>query len=97
MDLEEGLSLTLTPDNVLNTTLVSESGERFYTVIMQMTENGKRMTTEIRDFHDEAVATIQYHDVLPNKVAFGNDKPMFTGEWLKKSLVPFKESVSYFP
>lgn len=87
--LEENLALALTPDNVSNTTLVSEAGECFYTVC---TEHRKKETvTSVRNARDEVIASLEWRDVLPDKVAIGSNKPILMTEWMKRSIVPFKE------
>lgn len=88
---EENLTLTLQPDNVSNTVLVSESGEQMYSVF---TEHSKKATvTSIRNSKDEIIASLEWRDVLPDKVTVGERKPMLMTDWMKRSMIPFKEYV----
>lgn len=86
---EENLTLTLTPNNVSNTTLISEDGRRLYTVITEHTK--KATVTSVRNFRDEVIASLEWRDVLPDKVTIGERKPVLMTEWMKRSVIPFKE------
>ena len=60
----DNLALTLTPDNVSNTILVTEDGGRLYTVT---TEHGEKATvTQVRNSKDEVIASLEWRDVLPD-------------------------------
>lgn len=86
---EEVLSLTLTPDNPSNTTLVSQTGETLYVVVTERTKEA--MFTQVRNTKDEIVASLEWRDVLSDKVTFGDKKPITMFEWMRRSIVPFKE------
>lgn len=86
----QNLELALTPDNVSNTTLISEEdGQRLYTVITEHTK--KATVTSVRNAEDEVIASLEWRDVLPDKVIIGERKPMSMTEWMKRSVIPFKE------
>ncbi len=85
------LSLTLTPDNPSNTTLVTQNGETLYMVITESTK--KAMFTLVRNAKEELIASLEWRGVLSDKVTFGDKKPVTMFEWMKRSLVPFKEYV----
>lgn len=83
------LSLTLTPDNPSNTTLVAQTGETLYSVV---TEHTKKATfTQVRNANGDVVAFSEWRDVLPDKVTFGDKKPVSLADWMRQSIVPFKE------
>ena len=86
----ENLSLALTPDNVSNTTLISEEdGQRLYTVITEHTK--KTTVTSVRNAEDEIIASLEWRDVLPDKVTIRDKKTILMTEWMKRSVIPFKE------
>lgn len=86
---ENSLRLTLTPDNPSNTNLVSQAGDTLYSVSTDNTK--KAMYTQVRNAKDEIVASLEWRDVLPDKVTFGDKKPVTMIEWMKRSVIPFKE------
>ena len=82
------LVLTLAPDNVSNATLTAENGERLYTV---STDHAEKTVTTVRNAKDEVLATLEWRDVLPDRVTLGDGKQISIGDWMKKSMIPFKE------
>ncbi|KIP08048.1 hypothetical protein PHLGIDRAFT_127291 [Phlebiopsis gigantea 11061_1 CR5-6] len=90
---EDNLLLTLTPDNVSNTVLISEDGERLYTVITEHTK--KTTVTSVRNSRDDVIASLEWRDVLPDKVTVGKNKPVLVTDWMKRSLIPFKDDISF--
>ncbi|KAJ3534053.1 hypothetical protein NM688_g7191 [Phlebia brevispora] len=85
--------LTLTPDNVSNTTITSSTGEVLYYVI---TEHTKKATyTCVRNAQQEVIASSEWQDVLPDKVTIGNRKPMSLAVWMRRSMIPFKDDISF--
>ncbi|EKM58061.1 uncharacterized protein PHACADRAFT_252049 [Phanerochaete carnosa HHB-10118-sp] len=89
---EEDITLTLTPDNVSNTALVSETGRRLYTV---STEHGKATTTSVRNTRDEVIASLEWRNVFPDKVTIGSKEPILMTEWMKRSIIPFKDDLTF--
>ncbi len=89
MSSEELLVLTLAPNNPSNTIITSATGDVVYTVVTEHTKT--TTTTQIRNAHEEVVASSEWRDVLPDKITIGNSKPISLGDWMKRSLVPFKE------
>ena len=84
--------LTLTPDNVKNCTITDALGVLVYSVATEYT--GKATFTRVRNAKDEIIATLEWRDVLSDKVTIGDRKPMSLGDWMKKSLIPYKEYVA---
>ncbi|KAI0346072.1 hypothetical protein BDW22DRAFT_716198 [Trametopsis cervina] len=87
------LSLTLTRDNPSNTTLVSQEGVTLYVVVSEHTK--KAMVTTVRDAHEKVVASLEWREVLPDKVVYGDKKAISMGDWMKRSLIPFKDDVTF--
>lgn len=86
---DELLSLTLTPDNPCNAHLVSETGQTLYTVVTDTTK--KATITQVRNAKDEVIASLEWRDVLSDKVTYGDRNPVRMFEWMRRSIVPFKE------
>ncbi len=83
------LVLTLAPDNPTNTSITNAAGDVLYTVV---TDHLKRSTwTQVRDADDEVIGSLEWRDVLADRVRIGDRKPMSLWDWLRKSPVPFKE------
>lgn len=91
MDSLENLVLTLKPDNVSNTSLVSQHGDIVYTVVTEHTK--KATTTYVRKASEEPIASLEWRDVRPDRVSIGSNKPVSLGDWMKRSAIPFKEYV----
>ena len=81
--------LTLTPDNVKNCTITDALGVIVYTVATEFT--GKATFTRVRNAKDEIIATLEWRDVLSDKVTIGDRKSVSLSDWMKKSLIPYKE------
>ena len=82
-------TLTFTPDNPCNTTITSADGEVLYSVV---TEHAKKTTfTQVRDVDDEVIGSLEWKEVLADRVTIGHGRSMSFTDWMKKSLVPFKE------
>ncbi|GJE96542.1 hypothetical protein PsYK624_127390 [Phanerochaete sordida] len=86
------LVLTLAPDNVSNATLTAEDGTVLYTV---STAHGDKTTTSVRNASDEVLATLEWRDVLPDRVAVGGAKQISMGDWMKRSMIPFKDDITF--
>ncbi|KAI0635653.1 hypothetical protein C8Q77DRAFT_1098810 [Trametes polyzona] len=88
------LTLTLSPDNPSNTSVLDQNGRALYTTY---TEHGKTTVTHVRDADEHILASLEWRDVLPDKVTLGNKGPMSLRNWLHTSLIPFylKDDVSF--
>ncbi|KAI0330233.1 hypothetical protein GY45DRAFT_1336962 [Cubamyces sp. BRFM 1775] len=86
--------LTLSPDNPCNTTLLNEDGKELYHV---HTEHGNVTTTYVKDADGQVLASLEWRDVLPDKVTLGQKGPTSIRDWLHTSLVPFylKDDVDF--
>ena len=89
---DEIITLIMRPNVPVNTTLATEDGKVYYTVF---TEHGKTSKTQVRNADDEIIALLEWRDTLPDKVTFGHNKPCSIWNWMKKSIVPFKQYVNY--
>ena len=79
-------TLTLSPDNPSNTTIYDADGKALYTVY---TEHGKETTTRVKNTDEEVLASLEWRDVLPDRVTLGKKAPMSLRDWLHTSLIPF--------
>ena len=87
---ENVLTLVMKPNNPANTTLATEDGEVYYT---SYTEHEKTSRTQVRNADDEIIASLEWRDTLPDKVTYGSSKPCSIWDWMKKSIIPFKQYV----
>ena len=82
-------TLTFTPDNPCNTTITSATGEALYSVVTEVTK--KSTYTQVRDAKDEVIGSLEWRDMLPDRVTVKDQRPVSFSDWMKKSIVPFKE------
>ena len=83
-------SLILQPDNPCNTVIAdSDSGEILYTVTT--THPGYKTVTAIKNADGDTIASSEWRDVQSDIITLGNNKPVPSSTWLRKSMVPFKE------
>lgn len=82
-------TLTLTPDNPTNTSISNSDGHVLYSVTTEYTR--KATFTQVRDEDEEVIGSLEWKDVLADRVRIGDSKPMSLWDWMKKSPVPFKE------
>ena len=86
---------TLTPDNPTNTSISNSAGDVLYSVVTDRTR--KATFTQVRGADDEIIGSLEWRDVLADRVRIGSDKPASLWDWMKKSPVPFKECVYQAP
>lgn len=79
-------TLTLTRDNPSNTAILDPDDKLLYTV---NTTHGKATITHVLNADEEELASLEWRDVLPDKVTLGNKAPTSLRDWLHTSLVPF--------
>ncbi|KAI0806280.1 hypothetical protein BC629DRAFT_1486675 [Irpex lacteus] len=92
-DVHDILTLTLTIDNPCNTTLVSQTGVNLYSVSTESTK--KTTTTTVRNASGEVIASLEWRDVRPDRVTYGSKKDISLADWMKKSIIPFKDDISF--
>ncbi|TFK40127.1 hypothetical protein BDQ12DRAFT_734144 [Crucibulum laeve] len=84
-------NLILTPDNPCNTIITDEeTGKVMYRVV---TEHGKKAVTKVENSSGELIASWEWRDVRSDIITLGSGKPMSMSSWLRKSMVPFKDTV----
>ena len=83
------LTLILSPDNPTNTNITSTNGHVLYSVVTERTR--KATFTQVRDADEEVIGSLEWRDVLPDRVRIGSSKAASLWDWMKKSPVPFKE------
>ncbi|KAI0749592.1 hypothetical protein C8Q80DRAFT_1218717 [Daedaleopsis nitida] len=79
-------TLTLSPDNPSNGSVYDEDGKALYRVY---TEHGKATFTHVENADEDVLASLEWRDVLPDRVTLGKKGPMSLRDWLRTSLVPF--------
>ncbi|KAM5538533.1 hypothetical protein V8D89_007866 [Ganoderma adspersum] len=79
------VTLTLAPDNVSNATIHDASGGALYAVSTQL--GWSTSTTQVNNVHGEVVATLEWRDLLPNRLTLGKKPPISLRNWLQTSLV----------
>lgn len=82
-------NLTFRPDNPCNTTVTSATDDALYSVMTEITK--KATYTQVRDANDEVIGSLEWREVLPDRVTIKDRMPISFSDWLKKSFVPFKE------
>ncbi|KAH9850261.1 hypothetical protein C2E23DRAFT_735357 [Lenzites betulinus] len=94
MSAPVALTLTLSPDNPSNTVVLDPDGKELYNVY---TEHGKATVTHVQNADEKILASLEWRDVLPDKVTLMNKSPMSIRDWLHTSLVPFylKDDVTF--
>ncbi|GJE94564.1 hypothetical protein PsYK624_107340 [Phanerochaete sordida] len=86
-------TLTFSPDNPCNTTITSSEGDVLYNVVTEITK--KTTYTQVRDADDEVIASLEWREMLSDRVTIGDRRPVPFSDWMKKSMIPFKEQVSF--
>ncbi|KAG9224687.1 hypothetical protein PTI98_010163 [Pleurotus ostreatus] len=93
MITNSNLSLTLTPDNPSNCDLTdAEIGKVVYHVF---TVFDPQTTTIVENAAGEKIASWEWSDVRSDVLTLGNAPPVSSSVWLKKSMVPFKDTVIF--
>jgi hypothetical protein len=83
----------LEPDNPYNTNMYDErDGRILYQV---MTENRQETVTYVKNMEGETIAYWQWRDPRPEVITLGNSAPVPVSAWLKKSIMPFKDTVTF--
>ncbi len=85
--------LTLTPDNPSNTTITSATGEVVYYADTKYSKEG--VYTQVHNAKEEMIAFSEWRDVLPDRITIGEKKPVSLGDWMKRSVIPFKKCVVF--
>ncbi|KAG5651817.1 hypothetical protein H0H81_007289 [Sphagnurus paluster] len=80
-------------DNPCNTTIFdSDTGKVLYQVA---TEHGKETVTRVKNGGGETLASWVWKDVRSDVITLGNGTPVSVSAWLRKSLIPFKDTVTF--
>ncbi|ESK95869.1 hypothetical protein Moror_12367 [Moniliophthora roreri MCA 2997] len=93
MPSSEPLTLILEPNNPCNTNISdSEDGRILYQVA---TEHAKRTVTRVRNTAGQTIASWEWRDTRSDIISIGNGAPVPVSAWLKKSMMPFKDTVTF--
>ncbi|KAJ3867005.1 hypothetical protein EV359DRAFT_35371 [Lentinula novae-zelandiae] len=87
------LSLILESDNPYNTNMYDEKDGRI--LYQVMTEHQPEKVTRVRNVDGETIASWHWRDPKPDIIILGNGNPVPLGTWLKKSIMPFKDAVTF--
>ncbi|KAJ2925106.1 hypothetical protein H1R20_g12010, partial [Candolleomyces eurysporus] len=88
------LVLVFEPDNPCNTIITDQqTGKELYTVGTE--HNGPESVTKIFNDDNAQLAQWVWKDLRSDKVTLGQGQPMSASAWLRKSILPFKDTV-YF-
>ncbi|KAG5650406.1 hypothetical protein H0H81_012372 [Sphagnurus paluster] len=80
-------------DNPCNTVIFeTDTGKVLYQVA---TEQGKETVTRVKNGGGETLASWVWKDVRSDVITLGNGTPVPVSAWLNKSLVPFKDTVTF--
>ncbi|KAF9266479.1 hypothetical protein L218DRAFT_922065 [Marasmius fiardii PR-910] len=89
----EPLTLILEPNNPCNTNISdSNDGKILYQV---STEHGKHTTTRVKNTAGETIASWEWRETRSDVISLWRGPPMSVGSWLKKSMMPFKDTVTF--
>ena len=80
-------TLVLSPDNPSNTHVIDEDGKILYFVETEFP--GNKTLTHVKNGDEEEIATLEWRDVLPDKVALKGQKQQSLSSWLHKGISPF--------
>ncbi|KAF5392344.1 hypothetical protein D9757_001440 [Collybiopsis confluens] len=86
------LNLIMECDNPFNTNMYDEKDGRI--LYQVMTEYSESMTRVV-NIEGATIASWHWRDPRQETITFGNGHPVFLGSWLKKSIMPFKDSVTF--
>ncbi|KAJ3829890.1 hypothetical protein F5880DRAFT_1519137 [Lentinula raphanica] len=87
------LNLILESDNPYNTNMYDEKDGR---ILYQVrTEQQFETMTRVKNVDGETIATWHWRDPKPDIIVLGNGNPVPLGTWLKRSIMPFKDSVTF--
>jgi len=86
-------TFTLEPDNVCNMSLRDEDLKVLYTT--ETVFPGSKTLTHIRNGDDEIIATLEWRDILSDKVTIGTKEKITLSSWLKKSTMPFTHTATF--
>lgn len=88
-------TFTLEPDNPSNTSIQDADGKVLYT--SETVFPGSKVLTLVRNGDDDLLATLEWRDILSDKVTFrGETKARSVSDWLKKGISPFSTYVRAF-
>ncbi|KII89834.1 hypothetical protein PLICRDRAFT_40010 [Plicaturopsis crispa FD-325 SS-3] len=90
-------TLYFRPDHPCNTRITDAlSGDLLYIVRTKVDATTKRTTTEVRKAASaEVIAVFEWRDFRSDLLTFWSDEPIKASDWIKKSLIPFKETVTF--
>jgi hypothetical protein len=95
-DGESVLSLLLERDNPCNTSIVDRDGNTFYTVATDF-PNPDKPVTRVHDGIGKFVAEWILRDARSDLLTIRGRPQTPASTWLKKSVIPFFECVSFHP
>ncbi|KAJ3744154.1 hypothetical protein DFH05DRAFT_1156653 [Lentinula detonsa] len=87
------LNLILESDNPYNTNMYDEKDGRI--LYQVMTEQQYETVTRVKNVDGETIASWQWRDPKPDIIVLGNGNPVPLNTWLKRSIMPFKDSVTF--
>ncbi|KIK62440.1 hypothetical protein GYMLUDRAFT_499412 [Collybiopsis luxurians FD-317 M1] len=85
------LNLIIESENPYNTNMYDEQDGRI--LYQVMTESTPDAVTQVRNIDGETIASWQWRE--PRAITFASGYPVPLGSWLKKSIMPFKDSVTF--
>jgi hypothetical protein len=87
-------TFTLVPDNPSNTEVRDIDNKVLYTAETVFPENTSKTLTHVRNGGGEILATLEWRDILSDKVTFREETmARSVGSWLKKGMLPFSTCV----
>lgn len=85
------LILTMDPDHPANTTFYTPSGNILYAVATRRESASKnaamRVYTDVRNQYDELIATLEWRDVVSDKMSIRDKGEMTMTSWVKKGFL----------
>lgn len=78
--------------NPCNTRIYGEDGEMLYYV--NTVHPKGRTITYVRNEQDDIVASLEWRELLSDKVTIAKNKPTTMGSWMSRSPIPYKGCVS---
>lgn len=88
------LKLVFQPDNPCNTNIIdNDDGRIMYQVATE--HAGSKTVTSVRNSGGEVIASWEWRDVRSDIITLGRTAPVSVSAWLKKSVVPFKDTVTF--
>jgi hypothetical protein len=89
------IALTLTPNSPRNAEITSPSGQVLYKVVTEHVQKTDDTVTHLYNAEGAELASLLWGVGHADLVTIGDKPQMSMSEWMKKSIIPFQDHVSF--